>query len=681
MEGALTGRRHRPLPWVRWLIGLALAAGCAVQHQTAHDGGRADGPTEVPDEGLTEREDLGDVIDGSGPVSCVIGTSMPLSPDTVPYSLDSPFTSVVDTRGPVALWSTGTDVHAARPGSASVPSMMAGRTVAAAVGPDGVLVCTWMGDDDETSGQCLRLGLDLQPIGPSWSVPFRRGVRFDRLGDRLFAVSRRVPSLRPPELVVRPIDEDGQPQGEPFPVPCTRAGMARFSPTDDGWVCADEPVCADGSCSTLVRFFGPDGRVDATIPLPDLGASPPNLAIAARGSSALAVWENQGLRALPLSPDRVGTEASIPLLARVSWVRVWPLAGGYFIGTDGPPPDPWRGRFVDSRGRPTGPEVRGGAGDPAQYPIAVEGSGVEWTLFALERHAPSTHRFHAVSLGCPTAECGDGYRSCVDADGRPVCVDLAAERCHCGACGRECEVGCRDGACVDECGPGIACGAAAVCRAWERAPVECVDPLTDLRHCGTCDAPCDSAEVCVEGACCALRENRCGGAVDTDCDGRVGCEDCDCALSGACGFATPGVELSCSNGRSDDADAAIDCEDLDCTDARECGGPGRCAMVDLGSRLPVHHTGLFAVLADSTTASCAPAGTLEHTIRWTAPAAGTYRFRSAFQDVAIFDGSCDGPELGCDASEVAVALRAGQSVVVALEGNGDCAQLDIEHGE
>jgi hypothetical protein len=87
------------------------------------------------------------------------------------------------------------------------------------------------------------------------------------------------------------------------------------------------------------------------------------------------------------------------------------------------------------------------------------------------------------------------------------------------------------------------------------------------------------------------------------------------------------------------------------------------------------------VLADSTTASCAPASTLEHTIRWTAPAAGTYRFRSAFQDVAIFDGSCDGPELGCDANEVGVALRAGQSVVVALEGNGGCAQLDIEHGE
>jgi hypothetical protein len=78
----------------------------------------------------------------------------------------------------------------------------------------------------------------------------------------------------------------------------------------------------------------------------------------------------------------------------------------------------------------------------------------------------------------------------------------------------------------------------------------------------------------------------CGGTVDFDCDGAVGCADSSCAESPAC--AAPSE--NCTNGIDDDADGQADCRDSDCsglsvclencTDGRDNDGDGRTDCAD-----------------------------------------------------------------------------------------------------
>jgi len=78
----------------------------------------------------------------------------------------------------------------------------------------------------------------------------------------------------------------------------------------------------------------------------------------------------------------------------------------------------------------------------------------------------------------------------------------------------------------------------------------------------------------------------CGGTVDFDCDGAVGCADSSCAASPAC--AAPSE--NCTNGIDDDADGLADCRDSDCaglsvclencTDGRDNDGDGRTDCAD-----------------------------------------------------------------------------------------------------
>lgn len=182
-------------------------------------------------------------------------------------------------------------------------------------------------------------------------------------------------------------------------------------------------------------------------------------------------------------------------------------------------------------------------------------------------------------------ECLPEYAICDHA-----CVDLDTDFRNCGACGNDCGAYvCDEGVCTDRlrmpdgpdstmpdatmdgempdadidagpdggdaeppdadtgfdadtglpgCGVGVlACGA------------ECVDTNTDVRHCGDCDSPCVSGEVCTAGVCepaCPVGQTECAsGCFDTDSDARH-CGGCGvvCASgiceSGECADSIPG---------------------------------------------------------------------------------------------------------------------------------------------
>jgi hypothetical protein len=90
------------------------------------------------------------------------------------------------------------------------------------------------------------------------------------------------------------------------------------------------------------------------------------------------------------------------------------------------------------------------------------------------------------------AGCASGRLAC---DG--VCVDLASDPRHCGACGNQClpfQI-CSAGVCGCECAAGLT-----VCSAGCNA-CACHDLQTDPTHCGSCATACATGEVCVAGVC------------------------------------------------------------------------------------------------------------------------------------------------------------------------------------
>jgi hypothetical protein len=104
----------------------------------------------------------------------------------------------------------------------------------------------------------------------------------------------------------------------------------------------------------------------------------------------------------------------------------------------------------------------------------------------------------------------------------------------------------------------------------------CVDPQTDLEHCGACDAPCQPGERCELGACvltCDPDRTACQGAcVDTTVD-PAHCGACDIVcdpglscLDSAC------LELELCDGVDNDADRSVDegFPDLDADGTADC---------------------------------------------------------------------------------------------------------------
>ncbi|WP_437317615.1 cadherin-like beta sandwich domain-containing protein [Sorangium sp. So ce385] len=199
--------------------------------------------------------------------------------------------------------------------------------------------------------------------------------------------------------------------------------------------------------------------------------------------------------------------------------------------------------------------------------------------------------------------CGTGQTLCGD-----VCVDLATDAAHCGACDVSCEEGqlC-DGAgeCAVSCQSGlVACDGT------------CIDPDTDRDHCGAsgdctgsdagvtcaageicsgagrCELSCQSGLLACDGTCIDPDTDRdhCGASGDcTGSDAGVACADGEiCSGAGRC-------ELSCQSGLvacggtcidpdtdRDHCGASGDCRGSDagvaCADGEICNGAGRCEL-------------------------------------------------------------------------------------------------------
>ena len=106
-----------------------------------------------------------------------------------------------------------------------------------------------------------------------------------------------------------------------------------------------------------------------------------------------------------------------------------------------------------------------------------------------------------------------------------------------------------------------------------------------------------------------------------------------------------------------------------------------CPELDLGSVVPVIVSGTTVGALNLYTGSCGGGTAPEHSYSFTAPAAATYTFSTAGSslDTVLYvrSATCNGPQLGCNddtppgqTSRVTVALAAGQTVVVVVDGFG-----------
>ncbi len=143
--------------------------------------------------------------------------------------------------------------------------------------------------------------------------------------------------------------------------------------------------------------------------------------------------------------------------------------------------------------------------------------------FALTGGRPWRARAAQGETGCDV-----GLTYCDAAD---ACVDLQSDVNHCGSCGAVCESGlvpvdCRSGVCERaNCPVGVEyCGIADGCR----------DLATDSAHCGACANACESG-VCTDGVCAPS-----GGAClegEVECEGVCVSTCCNNEHCGACGNA------------------------------------------------------------------------------------------------------------------------------------------------
>ncbi|MEM6926022.1 MAG: hypothetical protein AAF602_03760 [Myxococcota bacterium] len=195
-------------------------------------------------------------------------------------------------------------------------------------------------------------------------------------------------------------------------------------------------------------------------------------------------------------------------------------------------------------------------------------------------------------------------------------------------------------------------------------PVEiCDDNLdNDLDTLFDCDDP-----ECTTDPACVVPEV-CDDSVDNDGDSAVDCVDPDCASDPACLLGEV-----CDDGQDNDSDGAFDCFD------RDCVADAACCPVEIAGTLPYVTAGDLATSSNLNDASCAlgPSGN-DHTVEFTAPAAGTYQFTTggSYSDVALaLQDSCGGAELDCDSTFYAATLfrpmLAGETVLVLVDGFDD----------
>jgi hypothetical protein len=156
----------------------------------------------------------------------------------------------------------------------------------------------------------------------------------------------------------------------------------------------------------------------------------------------------------------------------------------------------------------------------------------------------------------------DGGLLCGDA-----CVDPSTDVDHCGGCDRPCASGevCSGGECTVACGEGLT-----------RCDGACVDTSVDVEHCGGCSSPCAADEACESGSCvpaCAEGLMACDGRcvdVATD-DAHCGGCDSPCPAGEHCQAGT--CEPACEPGLVECEGACIDPTD----DPTHCGAGVDCA--------------------------------------------------------------------------------------------------------
>jgi hypothetical protein len=159
------------------------------------------------------------------------------------------------------------------------------------------------------------------------------------------------------------------------------------------------------------------------------------------------------------------------------------------------------------------------------------------------------------------AQCDAGLTLC-----NGFCVDLLSDVVNCGSCEVVCGVGltCQGGGCAEVIQP---------CAAWQTdCGGVCVDLVTDALNCGVCGLECAYGESCAGGACqsaCATGLSMCNGVcVDTATD-PANCGGCGslwaCGTLQSCqGGACVGIELDAEAG-----EITLSCEQMGLTD---CGG-------------------------------------------------------------------------------------------------------------
>ncbi|MBL8680687.1 MAG: hypothetical protein JNK05_16025 [Myxococcales bacterium] len=113
---------------------------------------------------------------------------------------------------------------------------------------------------------------------------------------------------------------------------------------------------------------------------------------------------------------------------------------------------------------------------------------------------------------------------------------------------------------------------------------ECVDIFTNSAHCGACNVPCGSGQVCMGGVCmmpCPAGQARCAGAcVDTSSSsahcgmcGRM-CGASERCVAGSCAITCPAGQTQCGASCVDTNTSAMNCGVC----GRTCAASERCAM-------------------------------------------------------------------------------------------------------
>jgi hypothetical protein len=212
--------------------------------------------------------------------------------------------------------------------------------------------------------------------------------------------------------------------------------------------------------------------------------------------------------------------------------------------------------------------------------------------------------------------------------------------------------------------------------------IECCRPIPE--DCSNMrDDDCDTRADCLDRdcrgtpACCTPAPEVCDNRLDDDCDLRVDCGDTDCAADPTCCVAVPEV---CNDMTDQDCDLLVDCMDPDCAASPSCA---TCPDRDLGTATGLVATGTTVGAGNDHTPSCRPFSTApDLAFGWRAPANATYQIDtigSLYDTVLYVKTTCTGAEVpgACDDdmggmldSLVRVTLRAGDRVVIIVDGFG-----------